>query len=205
MTLYIACSLDGFIAGDNDDLSFLNSVEKTGEDYGYTEFIKTIDTVIMGRRTLDWVNKNAPDFSYSDKETYIISHYGPASNESKPNDLMPDPNPETSDEYAPSPKEQSNIHYTGGQSNNKYYSGDLKNLADRLLSENKRIFLVGGAEIILQMLNHQLIDEFIIAVIPVLLGSGIPLFKPGYKGHSLSLTDVRSYDTGVVMLHYSLT
>ncbi|HNF71422.1 MAG TPA: hypothetical protein PLP34_03350, partial [Chitinophagaceae bacterium] len=49
--LYIACSLDGYIAQPNDDLSFLSQVQKEGEDYGYNEFLQRIDTVIMGRRT----------------------------------------------------------------------------------------------------------------------------------------------------------
>ncbi len=46
--LYIATSLDGFIAQPCDDLSFLTLVEQEGEDYGYAEFLRTIDTVIMG-------------------------------------------------------------------------------------------------------------------------------------------------------------
>lgn len=37
--LYIASSLDGYIAGENEDISFLNSVEKQGEDYGYSAFM----------------------------------------------------------------------------------------------------------------------------------------------------------------------
>lgn len=191
--LYIACTLDGYIAGENDDLSFLNSVEKPGEDYGYAEFMKNIDSVIMGRRTLDWINKNAPDFSYFDKETYVISHKLTGSSNKKSE------NAATTGISSSDASDRS-----GGEANYKYYSGDLKNLADRLLAENKKIFLVGGADIILQMLNFQMIDEFKIAVIPILLGGGIPLFKPGYQAHNLELKDVKQYDTGVVMLHYKL-
>jgi dihydrofolate reductase len=44
--LYIATSLDGYIAQPNDDLSFLSIVEQEGQDYGYTDFIKTVDAVI---------------------------------------------------------------------------------------------------------------------------------------------------------------
>jgi len=49
--------VDGYIAKANDDLSFLKLVEKEGEDYGYAQFISTIDTIILGRRTYDWVLK----------------------------------------------------------------------------------------------------------------------------------------------------
>ena len=54
LTLYIAASLDGYIAKPGEDLSFLQLVEKEGEDYGYADFIKTVDTVILGRKTYDW-------------------------------------------------------------------------------------------------------------------------------------------------------
>ena len=47
--IYIAASLDGYIAKHDDDLTFLSLVEQEGEDYGYAEFIDTIDTVIIGR------------------------------------------------------------------------------------------------------------------------------------------------------------
>ena len=51
ISLLIAMSLDGYISKPNDDLSFLKLVEKEGEDYGYSEFISTIDTIIIGRKT----------------------------------------------------------------------------------------------------------------------------------------------------------
>lgn len=57
LKLFIAMSLDGFIAGPNDDLSFLKTVEKEGEDYGHAAFMQNIDTLIIGRKTYDWVAK----------------------------------------------------------------------------------------------------------------------------------------------------
>jgi dihydrofolate reductase len=72
LILYIAMTLDGYIAKPEDDLSFLSIVEKDGEDYGYAEFISTVDTVIIGRKTYDWVSKNA-EFPHTDKETYVIT------------------------------------------------------------------------------------------------------------------------------------
>ena len=71
--VYIACSLDGFIAKPQDDLSFLSLVEKEGEDYGYSDFIQTVDTVIMGRRTYDWVMNQVSEFPHADKDAYIIT------------------------------------------------------------------------------------------------------------------------------------
>ncbi len=53
LALFIATSVDGYIAQPNDDLSFLKLVEKEGEDYGYAKFIAKIDTIIVGRKTYD--------------------------------------------------------------------------------------------------------------------------------------------------------
>lgn len=71
--VYIASSLDGYIASPNDDLSFLNIVEKEGEDYGYQEFMKGIDTIIIGRRTYDKVLTIVPEHTYPGKDIYVIT------------------------------------------------------------------------------------------------------------------------------------
>ncbi|GAB3171212.1 dihydrofolate reductase family protein [Telluribacter humicola] len=71
--LYIATSLDGYIAQPNDDLSFLARVQQPDEDYGYADFITSVDTVIMGRKTYDWVMNKVPEFPHADKAAYIIT------------------------------------------------------------------------------------------------------------------------------------
>ncbi len=70
--LYIAMSLDGYIATNDDDLSFLELVQQDGEDYGYEQFVKQIDTVIIGRKTYDWVTQHVT-FPHTDKQTYVIT------------------------------------------------------------------------------------------------------------------------------------
>ncbi|TWT24876.1 dihydrofolate reductase family protein [Planomicrobium sp. CPCC 101110] len=70
---YIAISLDGYIATEDDSLEWLFKVEGEG-DAGYGEFIKTIDTVVMGRRTYDWVMEaEGGKDPYPDKECYVFS------------------------------------------------------------------------------------------------------------------------------------
>ena len=71
--LYIATSLDGYIAKIDDDLSFLSVVEQQGEDYGYGEFIQTVDAVIVGRRTYEKVLSMGYSFPHTDKDAYIIT------------------------------------------------------------------------------------------------------------------------------------
>ena len=71
--LYIAMSLDGYIAGKNDDLSFLTPMEKEGEDYGYAEFIKSIDTIIIGRKTYDKIMSMGIPYPSGDQQVYVIT------------------------------------------------------------------------------------------------------------------------------------
>src|SRR6188474_3198805 len=75
LSLFIATSLDGYIAKPNDDLSFLKLVEKEGEDYGYAEFTTTIDTIIVGRKTYDWVLREIGSSHYDNgsRDVYVIT------------------------------------------------------------------------------------------------------------------------------------
>ena len=161
-------SLDGYIAGINDDLGFLSIVEQKGEDYGYQEFIKLIDTIIIGRKTYDKVISMGFEYPNKDKDVYIISRTA------KPGD--------------------------GAFS---YYSGDLRELILRLKSKpGKDIFCDGGAEIVNELLMDNLIDEFVISVIPMMLGDGVQLFKKGRPELKLQLINSIRYDKGLVQLHY---
>jgi dihydrofolate reductase len=75
LVLFIATSLDGYIAKPNDDLSFLKIVEKEGEDYGYEEFTANIDTIILGRKTYDYVLKEIGSAHYDngERDVYVIT------------------------------------------------------------------------------------------------------------------------------------
>ena len=71
--LYIAMSLDGYIAKNDDNIDFLSVVESPGEDYGYSEFRETVDTILWGRKTYDKVLSFGIEFPYKDKKCYVIS------------------------------------------------------------------------------------------------------------------------------------
>lgn len=71
--LYIAMSLDGYIAKEDGDISFLSVVESKGEDYGYNDFIQNIDTVIMGRKTYDTVLGFGIEFPHAERRCYVLS------------------------------------------------------------------------------------------------------------------------------------
>ncbi len=75
LSVFIATSLDGYIAKPYDDLSFLKIVEKEGEDYGYGEFISKIDTIIIGRKTYDYVLKEVGPSYYDNghRDVYVVT------------------------------------------------------------------------------------------------------------------------------------
>ena len=169
LILYIAQSLDGYIAAPGDDLSFLSMVEQEGEDYGYGDFIATVDTVILGRRTYDWVIRHAGFFPHADKEAYILTRTPRAS-----------------------------IGTT------HFYSGELEALVASLKSRpGKNIFCDGGADVVYQLLRKDLIDEFVISTIPVILGDGIRLFKDGRPEVRLKHISTKTFPSGLVQSHYT--
>lgn len=168
--LYIAASLDGYIAKPDDDLSFLSLVEQAGEDYGYNRFIETVDTLVLGRKTYDWVVKQAGQFPTHGKTVYVVT------------------------QTARPPL-----------GNIQFYTGSPQTLIAALKSQpGQNIFIDGGAQLVNSLLQHRLIEEFIISVIPVLLGGGISLFTAGQPEQRLQLLACRQYNIGLVQLHYRL-
>lgn len=73
LTVFIACSIDGFIADENESLDFLNPMHDEQEDYGYSDFYETVDTVIIGRKTYDKVMTFGEPFPHADKSCYVFS------------------------------------------------------------------------------------------------------------------------------------
>lgn len=168
LILYIAMSLDGYITDRHEGLGFLDAVAQEGQDYGYTAFNETVDTVIMGRKTYDTVMAMGVDYPHADKTSYIITRRPEAGSDK--------------------------LHF---------YSGSLTSLVEDIRSKpGKNIYCDGGAEIVNTLLGEKLFDELIVSVIPVLLGGGVRLFSKDYPEQSLRLVDVKSFDKGLVQLHY---
>jgi dihydrofolate reductase len=71
--LFVATSLDGYIAGPDHDLSFLHLVEREGEDYGYTVYADETDTVVIGRNTWEKVSSDGASSPFKEKQVYVIS------------------------------------------------------------------------------------------------------------------------------------
>jgi dihydrofolate reductase len=166
--LYIATSADGYIADTDGGIDFLSAAQTSGEDYGYDDFIKSVDTILWGRKTYDRLLSFGIPFPYKHMKCYVLSRTR-----------------------------------TGRDENVEYFNGDIGELiGDLRKHEGKRIYCDGGAEIVSELMKRALIDEFIMTVIPVFLGNGIALFKPGGQQLQLQLAGIRSFPSGVVQLHY---
>lgn len=170
VVIYIATSLDGYIAGEGDDLSWLEMVETPGEDYGYKAFTAGVDTVIMGRRTYEKVKDYGEEFIHKGRKCYVVSQT-----------------------------------MTGSDENVEYYGGDLRELIEKLQGEpGKDIFVDGGGETIRALRNEDLIDDYIVSIIPIMLGRGIRLFPETDREMRkvLTLKSCQTFPSGLVQLEY---
>lgn len=166
--LYIAMSLDGFIATEDDNIDFLSVVESKGEDYGYHSFLAGVDTVIWGRKTYDKVLSFGIEFPHKDKKVYVLSRTK-----------------------------------TGSDGNVEFFGGNIKDLIDKLRSEEgKHIYCDGGGEVVFELLKNQLIDKMSISVIPHLVGSGKRLFKDNRPEQKLKFLRSITFPSGLVQLWY---
>ena len=68
----------------------------------------------------------------------------------------------------------------------------------------KDIWLMGGGDVIASFLDEQAIDEFVVSVVPVFIGDGIPLIARRHRHVPLTLQSVERFEDGVVQLHYSV-
>lgn len=168
--LYIAMSLDGYIADKNGNVDWLEGQESKEENTdSYSEFVRNVDTVFMGYNTYHQVvTKLSPDrWIYADFKTYVITHRSMKSSE--------------------------RICFT---------DEPLENVLKEVKQEKgKDIWICGGAQIIRQLMEKDLIDQYYISVIPTILGSGIRLFDSPEKERKLSLIQTRAYN-GIVEVIY---
>lgn len=72
IVLWIATSLDGYIADKNGSIDWLNQINNFGDDYGYHEFLDSVDLILMGKTTYEKV-RALGTWPYDDKQTFVFS------------------------------------------------------------------------------------------------------------------------------------
>lgn len=167
-SVYIAMSLDGYIADENKSVSFLdkyNDILKDSKYYqnDFINYFNNFDVVVMGYSTYEDVLKFGIEI-YQDKPIYVITR-------------------------------KTNLENTNQVT--------FLNLEEYLnLNINTHQTIIGGSQIIKKLMDRLLIDEFIITIIPVVLGQGIPLFST-HKFQEYQLVSSHE-DCGVIQLKYHL-
>ncbi|PNY80916.1 dihydrofolate reductase family protein [Deinococcus koreensis] len=170
--VYIATSLDGFIARPGGELDWLPGAEPTsppppvGEDHGYDAFMARVDTMVIGRGTFDTARDFSP-WPYAGKRVIVLSRTLDAATLSQPVEIHP---------------------------------GPVEVLARSL--QGARGVYVDGGQTIQAFLRAGLIDELIVTRIPVLIGSGLPLFGALDADLWLQHIDTRTFPSGFVQSTY---
>jgi dihydrofolate reductase len=174
--VYIATSADGYIARPDGDVEWLNRRPRT-VDYGMRKFYSTIDTILWGRKTYDWL------LSYSRKAGKTGSLF-----DTKVANYV----------FSRKPPKRAAPGAT-------FVSEPVRAFSQRLrATPGKHIWMMGGGGLIASFLDAGEIDEFDIHVIPVLIGEGIPLVAPRHRDVPLRLRSSRKYPDGVVRLRYDV-
>ena len=174
-SVFIAASVDGFIARSDGDIEWLHQpAYETAELNGvtYERFIATVDALVMGRKTLEKI-LSFPEWPYEGTPVIALSHQPlqiPAHLEGKV-ELM---------------------------------AGDVTSLVATLAERGMKHLYIDGGQTIQAFLDAGLVNELIITRIPVLLGQGIPLFSQIGRELELRHIGTHESDNGFVQSRYQV-
>lgn len=173
VSVFIATSLDGFIARPDGSLDWLEAANRSippGEDCGYGAFMAGVDTLVMGRKTFETVS-GFPEWPYPGKRVIVLSTQA---------DAVPAAFTDRATRCAAAPEAL---------------------LAELAITGARHIYLDGGVTI-QNFLRAGLVDDITITLIPLLLGAGRPLFGGLEAIQALTLTASRAYPFGFVQNSY---
>jgi dihydrofolate reductase len=170
--VFIATSLDGFIARTNGDIDWLPKPEDSTEgDYGYDAFVKEIDGIVMGRGTFETVRNFSP-WPYPKPVIVMSRSLGDEALGAELRDRV------TVSRLGPS------------------------ELMHELSDRGWKAAYVDGGQVIQSFLHEGLIDDMVITCIPVLIGAGRPLFGPLAADIRLEHLGTQPYPSGMVQSRY---
>ena len=173
-SVYMAMSLDGFIARENGDLDWLpSSDDVAGEDHGYHAFMDTVDALVMGRATFEKVLSFGVGWPYQDKPVVVLSR----------------------SEYTLPPDLPDSVSVLGGS---------MTDIVAALLQRGFEHIYVDGGVTVQRFLRAGLVDRLILTIIPVVLGSGVPLFGAVDEDVRLTLAHHQCWPSGLVQLTYDV-
>jgi len=169
--VFIATSLDGFIARPDGDIDWLLQRDDPSEDHGYSAFIADKEVIVMGRGSYEKVRTF--DTWFYDRPVIVLSEQ-----------LADSPVPEAL--------------------KGKLRFSDLapKDLMAELESQGVQRVYVDGGRVVQSFLRDGLVTDMVITTVPVLIGSGRPLFGGLERDVDLKLVSSRSFPSGLVQSTY---
>ena len=171
-SVFVGASVDGFIARPNGALDWLPA--GGGEPHGYDEFIATVDTILIGRKTFETV-LSFEAWPYGRKQVVVLSGH---------------------------PLDLSLAVARGGAV--KQMGGSPAEIMAKLAVRGARHVYVDGGITIQRFLRAKLIDRLVITRVPVLIGEGIPLFGSLPQDIRLRHVATRPYPSGLVQSEYEM-
>lgn len=173
-SVFIACSLDGYIAKSDGSIDWLTTLAATlaGEDYGYKEFMATVDAVVLGRATYELVMTYA-EWPYGKRMVFVLSRNYPAEGKQLGKSTIGT-------------------------------SAAPKVLVSQMSKNGAHRAYVDGGKTIQSFLRNGLIDDLTITRIPILLGDGLPLFGTLESELRIRHTETRSFPNGFVQSKYEM-
>lgn len=172
ITVFIATTLDGFIADEKGGVEWLNELPPPTdpkEDMGFSALMASIDCLVMGRKTFDQV-MTFDVWPYGETPVKVLTH------QSAPQELP----------------EGAIVSFT---------HGSPQQLLEKFEFEAIQHVYLDGGNVIDQFLSAGLIDEFILTQVPVLLGKGISLFTSGLPDEEWNVQRITNYSNGFVQTH----
>ena len=168
--VFIAASIDGYIAKTDGDVDWLHEhPNPSNDDYGYYDFIKNIDALVMGRNSFEKV-RTFEEWPY-DKMVFVLSSVL----NKIPEDLI---------------------------GKVEFMSGEISEILKKINTRGFNNLYIDGGLVIQSFLAEDLIDELIITRIPIVLGSGIQLFRETGKPLKFIHKKTEVYGDALVKSHY---
>ncbi|HEY5977325.1 MAG TPA: dihydrofolate reductase family protein [Solirubrobacterales bacterium] len=188
---YCASSLDGYIAESDDSLGWLldhrgafedDAAEPApmGEGGAYESFYEGVGALVAGSVTYEWILDHLDDagggeWPYRGKPCWVLS--------------------------------SRELPLPGGEGVDvRIASAPLDELYDEMATAagDRAIWVVGGGNVASQFADEGLLDEVHVTVVPVVLGTGKPLFERRIRNGAMQLTGTRAFDNGMVELRYEI-
>jgi dihydrofolate reductase len=161
----VACSLDGFIAGAEDEFDWIPPEPSFDFEALHAQF----DTILMGRRTYEIIRSMGENFP--GKQVIVASR-----------SLRQEDHP--------------NVEVVG--------RGLETRVRELRAQPGRDIWLYGGGELFSRLLAWNLVDTVEPAIIPILLGGGVPLLASHGVRRRLALVGQRTYPSGMVLIEYEV-